>query len=610
MLATAAVITTTGRLIAPLIADLYKGAKKAGATGLIRWEVATFPKKLARKLHVIEEVRTLWHPDKEVSLLDFYYPPKMVVGLQTKPLNRLSDLGTGNFVIEGIVGQGKSILLRHLAMQEIVSNDARSLPVFVELRSLTSKFGLAEAIDSQLANFDIDINNETLQFLFRSGRISLLLDGFDELDESLAKDTITQLTSYGTRFPELQVIVTSRPGNEIQKCTSFKTVRIAGLKSVDYSPFLQKLGLDLVKVTQIKEAIRKSPSKVSELITTPLMLTLVVMVYESEKEIPETLPEFFDRLFRVVFSRHDKLKAAFSRKHHSGLSERRLQELFEAFCFMAMQNAFTRSLSHKQFQTAFDEALQYSENCKCELEMFKHDLTKVACLMLEEGLDNTTFLHKSIMEYYAAAFIAHSMDEVASMFYIGVQESSRPWWEVLSFLKNIDPYRFTRDFEVIELKKIQTTILSPLASRQDVNLIKQIQTIHPGLGVELGQKSDDSDHMEIKFFGSFSAHSYSSTRMLDDLLIHALDATVPKSISRANVIELSRRDGPVTSDQDTYEVLLDTLATEFGHKNFWQAIDIFSLRIEEQLSKAQSILDGQQRRKLIFSKKPIDSGSK
>ncbi|EKE07776.1 MAG: NACHT family-like protein NTPase [uncultured bacterium] len=606
MLATATVIATTGRLIAPLISDLYKGAKKAGANGLDRWDASTFPKKLARKLRVIEEVRTLWKPDQEVSLLDFYHPPKVRVGNQAKPLNRLSDLGPGNFVIEGIVGQGKSILLRHLAMQEIVSNDARSLPVFLELRSLTSKFGLIEAINAQLANFDVDIDEETLQFLCRSGRICFLLDGFDELDDSLVKETLTLITNYGTKFPELQIIITSRPGNEIQKCTSFKMIRIAGLGVSDYSPFLLKLGLDSIKITQIKEAIRKSPSNVSELITTPLMLTLVVMVYESEKEIPETLPEFFDRLFRVVFSRHDKLKAAFNRKHHSGLSERRLQELFEAFCFMAMQNSFTRSLSHKQFQIAFDEALQYSENCKCEMEAFKQDLTKVACLMLEEGLDTTTFLHKSIMEYYAAAFIAHSMDEVASLFYKGVQESSRPWWEVLSFLKNIDPYRFARDFEVIELETIQNSLLNPLTSRKDADLVKQIKSIHPQLGVELGEETDNANNMRIITFGHFSAHHCMSTRILDDLLMNALDATIPKSIDRTMVIDLARKDISVMADQDSYQVSLATVAKEFGYKYFWQAMDTFSKRIADSLKDAQSILDGQQKRKLIFSKKSME----
>lgn len=489
-------------------------------------------------------------------------------------------------------------------MQEIVSNDAKSLPIFLELRTLTNKLGLIEAINAQLANCDIDIDDETFQFLCKSGRISFLLDGFDELDESLVKETLQLLTSYGTKFPELQILVTSRPGNEIQKCTFFKTVRIAGLKEADYSPFLQKLKLSTVNVAQIKEAIRKSPSKVSELITTPLMLTLVVMVYQTDKEIPDTLPEFFDHLFRVVFKQHDKLKESFSRKHHSGLSERRLQELFEAFCFMAMQYGFTRSLSYDQFKVSFDQALLYSENCNCELETFKKDLTTVACLMLEEGLDTTTFLHKSIMEYYAAAFIAHSTDEVATMFYSRVHESSRQWWEVLSFLKNIDQYRFARDFEVIELTKIQKTLLEPLTSREDAILIKQIKLIHPELGVNISKHPEKTNQMEIKLFGRFSAHDCMTTRILDDLLMHALDQTVPKVLGTETVIELARRNGPVTSDQDSYQIPLVTIAEEFGHKYFWQAMDLFSARIADSLDKANSVLEGQEKRKLIFTKRP------
>lgn len=603
MLATAATIATTGRLISPLVADLYKGAKRFGARGLARWEETTFPKKLAKKLRVIEEVRTLWDPEKEVSLMNFYYPPKVRIGNQAKALNRLSELGAGNFVIEGIVGQGKSILLRHLAMQEIVSNDAHSLPVFLELRTLSGKLGLQEALVAQLANFDIDIDDTTFDYLCKSGRISLLLDGFDELDESLIKETLTVLAGLAIKYPELQIVVTSRPGNEIQKSTAFKTIRIIGLVSADFSPFLLKLGLPSVKVAQIKEAIRKSPSNVSDLITTPLMLTLVVMVYESEKEIPETLPEFFERLFRVVFSRHDKLKAAFSRKHHSGLSERRLQELFEAFCFMVMQNGFTRSLTHSQFQTAFDQALEYSDSCKCEMDSFRLDLTKVACLMLEEGLDTTTFLHKSIMEYYAAAFISHSMDEVAKLFYENVQENSRPWWEVLAFLKNIDPYRFARDFAVIEIESIKRNILEPLNSRSDDELIRQLKRIHPKLGVEFGYAKDSRRQLEIQMYGEFSMHKQMSTRMLDDLLMSAFIEAAPGKIEHSTLIEIARRGGTVTSDQETFHLSMATIIKEFGSNSFWQAIDIFVSKIEHILNEANVVINSQQKRKLIFAKK-------
>lgn len=74
------------------------------------------------------------------------------------------------------------------------------------------------------------------------------------------------------------------------------------------------------------------------------MLTLVVIVYETESQIPETLPDFFEKLFQVVFTRHDKLKAAFNRKHYTGLSEGTLQKVFEAFCFMCVQDGIGRSL--------------------------------------------------------------------------------------------------------------------------------------------------------------------------------------------------------------------------------------------------------------------------
>ena len=222
--------------------------------------------------------------------------------------------------------------------------------------------------------------------------------------------------------------------------------------------------------------------------------------------------------------------------------------------------------------------------------------------MLEEGLDTTTFLHKSIMEYYAAAFIAHSMDEVATMFYTGIRESSHLWWEVLSFLKNIDPYRFTRDFEVIEIKSIQEFFLKPLSTRSDADLIMQIQLIHPNLGVEMGP-DQSSGHFLINMYGQFSPHRYMSTRMLDDLLIHAIDQTIPEKMSLDTLLTLVRSERAVISDQKSYQLSLATIIKEFGSKYFWQSIDIFTQKIAENLKAAQLVLDGQQKRKLIFTKK-------
>ncbi|WP_347170619.1 hypothetical protein AAHI06_08885 [Pseudomonas salmasensis] len=265
-------------------------------------------------------------------------------------------------------------------------------------------------------------------YLASTGKIVLLLDGFDEIAAGSVVDVIDEIEWLQSRFSELRIIVSSRPGGEVQKLPGFDIVKISPLDEDDYEPFLKCLKIALEKRVELLDVLSKSESSVNGVISTPLMLTLVVMVYESEREIPSTLPEFFEKLFHVVFTRHDRLKVGFERKHYSGLSERGLQRLFEAFCFMSMQLGYGRSLDSDQFHESFNMAISYVDGCECKSEDFRKDIVKVACLMMEEGIDVVTFLHKSIVEYYAAAFIRHSSDEVASMFYgEAVLDIDRVW---------------------------------------------------------------------------------------------------------------------------------------------------------------------------------------
>jgi|GEM_PF-967202 len=602
MLASAATITLTARLLTPLINDLYEGAKKAGVRGLKKWEERTFPRKLARRLRAIEEVKTIWSPDKETTLDEFYYPPRVLFEGKPRLLAKLSDLEGRNVVIEGTVGQGKSILLRHLAMEEILSNEAKRLPVFIELRTLSAKLNLQQAVLKQLSSYDIELDDESLDYLLRSGRLCYLLDGFDELDEGIEKETFIELEFLSQKYPELQIITTSRLNNSIQKSTAFKIVPVAPLTTSDYSPFMAKLKISAVQAALIKEAIRKSPSKLASLITTPLMLTMVIIVYQSENEIPETLPDFFEKLFHVVFTRHDKLKATYERKHHSGLSERRLQTLFEAFCFMAMQNGFTRSLSNDQFSTSFDEALEYVDDCKCEPEKFKLDITKVTCLMLEEGLDTTTFLHKSIMEYYAAAFIKHSSDEVAALFYSEVVENSRSWWEVLSFLKDIDPYRYSRDFSIPEADFVKKLLVEGREKRTDLDMISLLNRIHPGLCIDYG--GGDEGSLEPVSFGPFQQELQKAMRDFTNIVLASIESSVPNSMSATGIMETFKN---VTIDgkegAKTYEVPVSSVIKAYGSKYFWEGLDGLLRAIDRQVEESNRVIDQQERRKLIFTKK-------
>ena len=605
-LATAAVISSTARLLTPLISDLYKGAKRIGARGFQKWEEKTFPRKLARRIRAIDEVKTIWSPEKEASLSSFYYPSKLISEGKPKLTTRLADLEGKNAVIEGTVGQGKSILLRSLAIEEILSNDAKRLPVFIELRSLSAKLTLQQAIIKQLSSYDIEVDDDSLSYLQRSGRLAYLLDGFDELEESLEKEVLHELEFLSQKYPELLIVVTSRPNNAVQKSAAFRVIPVAPLAPGDYVPFISKLGIAAAQAVQIRDAIRKSPSKLTSLISTPLMLTMVVIVYQSEHEIPETLPEFFEKLFHVVFTRHDKLKAAYSRKHHSGLSERKLQNLFEAFCFMSMQNGFTRSLSSEQFEKAFDDAAEYVEDCKCESEKFKLDLTKVACLMIEEGLDTTTFLHKSIMEYYAASFIKHSADEVAAMFYTEVVPDSRYWWEVLSFLREIDTFRYSRDFAIPESKIIRSNYFDGENQRTNKTLINILAKCHPGLCLNLAPSDENKQVLKVYSYGPFQQEKHLGMRIFSTVLLESMEKTIPDSLPVNGIHEIfSGLNTREESGVKVYEIPVSLLVTKLGGEHFWKAIDIFLAKIDKQSEDALKVIQQQEKRKAIFSKKQV-----
>lgn len=593
-----ATLGVIARLSAPVINDIYRATKGAVKNSFEHWQEAGFPKRIAKKIGSISLVKTLWRPDDDVSLLKFYHPPriKTLEAREGKHVNRVTDIDEGNIVIEGIVGQGKSIFLRWLAIQEAKNEINTRIPVFIELRTLHKNYLLRDAIFQILESYEVKICANSFDHLAKSGKLVLLLDAFDELDESLIRKTLNEITFLAKKYESMQIIVSSRPGNEIQKISGFKRVKICELRRDEYTKFLFKMGISAVKNAEIVEAIKDSVSGVSNLITTPLMLTLVVIVYEFEKEIPPTLPDFFERLFQIVLTKHDRLKDGFNRKRHSGLSDRKLQDLFEAFCFMALQNGHGRSLTGEQFTEVYQQAVEYIDNCNCDQEKFQTDITKGACLMLEEGVDTSTFLHKSLMEYYAAAFIKHSTDEVAKMFYEAAGDNIKIWREVVKFLSSIDPYRYSKDFALPQITALLTKHNDLLVGKNEKALIGYMDSSDISEGFGYVQTSG-RDSYHVGFWG-FSYHAEYFEEELLSAIIHATFQSLPDTPDHNKVERILG----VKIEADVQEVRVSSrrVIEYAGSQRFWEAIEIFRLYLDGLQRDAERTINQNNKRKNIF----------
>jgi hypothetical protein len=431
--------------------DIYDLGKSKFSKKLAKWNADKNIKILYKKIASIQNVKTIWQIDKEVNLKYFYYPSKLIIDGARQTISNINKLPCEtNVVIRGTVGQGKSIFLRYLCSQEL--RLGTSIPVFFELRKIQKDKSLKQLISIVLDSWGFEINDDLFDFYANSGKFIFILDGFDEIDPSLVLNVINELELFSEKYSSLKIIISSRPDSGIEKSAYFRVYDLAPLGVDDHQGILQKLIKNDEQEEIILKALRQSRTQIRELLTTPLMMTLLVLVYKAEQKIPEQFSDFYENLFQTMLLRHDKSKPGFVRAKNCQINERKLQELFEAFCFLASKESLT-TINSDHIYTLAKNAI---ENTKidCDTSNFIKDISKIACMIIEEGLE-FHFIHKSVREYHAANFIKRRPDEFSIKFYEAMLEGKHyEWKQELDFLSQVDEYRFIKYFLIPHLEFI------------------------------------------------------------------------------------------------------------------------------------------------------------
>ena len=316
------------------IEDAYNGASGAIRAKIAGVRAAKKMSALHNRLWQIQKVKTIWNPDRALSLGTIYHPVDVTIAREgfsvVKRVNSSSDLLTSHCIIYGTAGQGKSILMKYLVGKEIRSGD--TIPLLCELRNVSNS--LEEHLVEKFCLL-LDVKQEQSVFdLFASrGKVAFLLDGFDEVDQGNVQSILLQIDSLSFKYPSARIIVTSRPNSECRTLVGFSSANIRPLGQQDLLPFFKKITRDADFSRRLVESIAASPIGIRELVTTPLLATLLAISYRAAHKIPIEFSEFYEELFQVLLVRHDTSKMGWRRKRQSGLTDRQVQQIFEAFCF-------------------------------------------------------------------------------------------------------------------------------------------------------------------------------------------------------------------------------------------------------------------------------------
>jgi len=518
------------------IAFIASKAKPKIKTQILNWKTSQQAEKLQANIRQIGKITTI--ASREASTIDeIYYPSRIKHGRAgSRIVTFASDLVSRNSrvtLIIGTAGQGKSVLLRYLCLRDL--DIQGQIPLFIELRKVDADKSITTLLHDHLVSLGIGEENpdEILKTLLNSGKSRIFLDGYDEVSREYSLRTKAEITRLVRDHPELEVLITSRPGAISQHLSDSFDINqheVAPISPNEYAAFFQKIGVEAETKQRLINAITRSKAEIKALLSTPLMLTLLVKTCSTQQDLPDTLPEFYDSLFNVLASTHDGTKPGYVRQKATSLGNTELEKLFCTFSFTSKEIYKRNSLSHRQFEDSITHAIKISD-VKCSLEGFKTDITETICLMVKDGLD-TAFIHKSIQEYYAARFI-HTLDnkDQAREILKAIGNNIFQWISEIQFLEDFKDHAYENIIGIPHAQELLNEILLKSKNKNKETSPKKLNKFLSSFDISASRSKETKEIKTISWTHHRRGNLVNRYQAeLVQLIIHDIITSAPISI--------------------------------------------------------------------------------
>lgn len=367
---------------------------------------STYRNYLKNSFDKLAYTRTFFAKDQPSYIYDFYEPLNVVCGKHEPCTAQLSAFN-GKFkvaVITGNAGCGKSTLLKHLFVEAI--NEGERIPIFVELRSL-NKSGqtLISLVIETLHNSGLNLSEKAIAKIMSSGKTIVLLDGFDEIETDRRQDLSRQIQDLADTYTTSPILLSSRPDDAFTAWSRFMVFGIEPLTLDQATSLVEKSPINETVKARFAADLRKGLyGKHKSFLANPLLLTIMMLTYGENAEIPNKLSIFYNQAFEVLFQRHDAIsKGDFSRSIRSGLDMQDFERVFSAFCLSSYDDEemyFSTTSAYKHLDVA-----KKLTQIDFDSDSFIRDCKQAVCLLVDDGLF-ITFTHRSFQEYFCAIFLS------------------------------------------------------------------------------------------------------------------------------------------------------------------------------------------------------------
>ncbi|WP_244329285.1 NACHT domain-containing NTPase [Tolypothrix sp. PCC 7910] len=394
-----------------------------------------------RRLKVAELMQSCDHDNFERLGLS-RVKQKRVSGLEV--VQRYSKL-----MVLGKPGAGKTTFLKYLAMQCIEGRfQADKVPLFITLKDFAEapkKLDILKFIVQKLSSCGVTHTNVTVETLLKQGKVLVLLDGLDEVQEEDTKRVLQQIREFSDLFHTNQFIITCRIAAKEYTFESFTEVEMADFDEKQIAIFVQhwfKL-TDPVKGKRFIQKLKEN-KPIQELASSPLLLTLLCLVFGDSGDFPANRSELYQEGLDVLLKKWDA-KRNIERDHvYKNLSLQRKEDLLSqiALTTFEQKDYFFKQKTAEAYIVDFIRNLRDADTdpevLKLDSEAVLKSIEAQHGLLVERAKGIYSFSHLTFQEYFAAREI------IANSAYENLVEhiTEKRWREIflltVSMIRNSD----------------------------------------------------------------------------------------------------------------------------------------------------------------------------
>ncbi len=350
-------------------------------------------------------------------------------------------------IIVGDPGAGKTTLLKYLTLQAVDQHlmDLLDLPIHIELNAFASSghndlLEFASFVWEERYGFPKAEALNYMQKQLHKGKAALLLDALDETVAGATKEQAEEaylhvskaITDVATRYHQASIVVTARKAGYHQRprLVGFTELEVLDFRPDEIRQFVERWFAchpDPRKqgnASELNEKLERN-SRMLSLAANPLLLSLIVIVYEDQLDLPERRAELYKQCVDTLLTKWDASRnirrlRAFKPEHKRQLLEevawhfhRQGQRYFAERELLDVVAAFLPAVGLK------------SEQNRQVLD----EITTENGLLKEQARSWYGFLHLTLQEYFTAQYAVDQLD-LGTM----LMRRNDPWWEEVLFL--------------------------------------------------------------------------------------------------------------------------------------------------------------------------------